>query len=139
MMASGSNSRKGVQDDDRVDPPTSQSSTPSSTRLANIPKEAVEEAADFLRRNVLFKDDDDKILKSLKYVWFNVQGALENDPELKKRLASKEEFHANVTKKGEKTFIDTLRTMAANSDTQGSKAWEYLFEDGTSFALVQAF
>ncbi len=33
--------------------------------------------------------------------------------------------------KGEKKFIDSLRAMAANNDTQGSKAWGDLFEDGT--------
>ena len=107
----------------------------SSTRLANIPKRAVEKVAKSLRKNILPTDDDDEIRDSLKYVWVNVQDALENDPELKKCLAGKEEFYANVTKKGEKKFIDSLRTMAANSDTQGSKAWEDLFEDGTSFAL----
>jgi hypothetical protein len=62
-----------------------------------------------------------------------VHDALEQDPELKQQLASRDEFRANVTKKGEKNFIDSLRAMAANSETQESKAWEGLFTDGTLF------
>ena len=61
---------------------------------------------------------------------------------MKEHLASMEEFHNNVTRRGEKKFINSLRAMAANSDTQGSKAWDDLFEDGcTSFGFlwVQAF
>jgi hypothetical protein len=139
-MAPGSNPRRTrqrdrVQGDDRVDPSTLRRGTPSSTRLANIPKQAVEEATDFLGRYISPKDDDKRILSALKHVWFGVQDALEQDPKLKEHLASKEEFHNNVTRKGEKRFIDSLRAMAANSDTQGSRAWEDLFEDGTSFSL----
>jgi hypothetical protein len=139
-MASGSNpqrtrQRDRVQGDDRVDPSTPQRGTPSKTRLANIPKQAVENACKYLRRNVLKDDDDDDILDALEVVHMVVNDALEQDPKLKDRLASEEEFRDNVTRKGEKNFIDSLRAMAANSDTQGSKAWHELFEDGTSFSL----
>jgi len=82
-------------------------------------------------------DGDVEIVKTLPIVWALVQHAIEKDPELKIRLASKDEFHANIATKGEKKFIDSLRAMAANDDTQGSKAWEDLFEDGTSFPWVQ--
>jgi hypothetical protein len=120
-----------------VDPSTSQIRTPSSsTRLTNIPKEAVEKASKSLRRIISPTDDDNEILDSINVVRTIIKDALQKDPELKKRLASEEEFRANVTKKGEKTFIDSLRAMAANSNAQGSKAWEDLFEDGTSFSLI---
>ncbi|KAF8492177.1 hypothetical protein F5888DRAFT_1806903 [Russula emetica] len=131
-MASGSNprrSRQRVQDDDRVDPSTPQRGTPSSTRLVNIPKQAVEEASKSLRKIISPKGDDNEILNALKHVWIDVQEALEQDPKLKIHLATKDEFRKNVTRKGEKIFIDSLRAMAAKSDTQGSKAWEDLFED----------
>jgi hypothetical protein len=137
-MASGSNpqrARQRVQDDDRVDPSTPQRGTPSSTRLANVPKQAVEKASKSLRKNISPEDDDDEILNDLIVVWTRVQEALEQDPNLKKYLASKEKFRDNVTRKGEKKFIDSLRAMAANSDTQGSKAWEDLFEDGRYIVL----
>ena len=138
-MASGSNplrTRQRAQDDnDRVDPSTSQTGTPSKTRLANIPTQAIEEATDSLRRIIHPKDDDERIRNSLKHVWTNVHDALEQDPELGMHLASRDVFRTNVTRKGEKNFIDSLRVMATNSDSQGSKAWESLFSDGTSFSL----
>jgi hypothetical protein len=139
-MAPGSNPRRTrqhdrVQGDDRVEPSTPMTDTPSSTRLANIPKQAVEEATDSLRRNIFPKDDDKRILSALNHVWIGVKGALEQDPKLKKIMASEKEFRDNVTRKGEKNFIDSLRAMATNSDTQGSKAWADLFEDGTSFSF----
>ena len=124
-----------AQDDDRVDSSTPQTSTPPKTRLANIPKQAVEKAAKSLRRIIYPKDDDDEIRNSLKHVWTNVHDTLEQDPELKMHLASRDVFRTNVTRKGEKNFIDSLRAMATNSDSQGSKAWESLFTDGTSFSL----
>jgi hypothetical protein len=136
-MAPGSNPRRTrqhdrVQGDDRVEPSTPRTDTPSSTRLANIPKQAVEKAFKFLKRNISPEDDDDDILD---YVWTGVKGALKQDPKLKEYLASEKEFRDNVTRKGEKNFIDSLRAMATNSDTQGSKAWADLFEDGTSFSF----
>jgi hypothetical protein len=136
-MASGCPQRKQqrVRYNDRVDPSTSQRGTPSSTRLANIPKQAVEEVFKSLRRNIFPNDNSEKILKALKVVQRIVEEALEHDPKLKKHLASKEEFHENVTRKGEIKFVDSLRAMAENSDAQGSKAWEDLFQDGTLFSL----
>jgi hypothetical protein len=132
-MSSGSNPRRTGQRD-RAQGDVVQTS-PSNKRLANIPRQAVEKACKSLRRLIFKDDDDDEILGALEHVWIGVKGALEQDPKLKERLASEEEFRDNVTMKGEKSFIDSLRAMAANSDTQGSKAWHKLFEDGTSFSL----
>jgi hypothetical protein len=139
-MASGTNPRRTrqqsrVQGDDRADPSTPQRGSPLQNRLANVPEQAVEKASKSLIRIISPKDDDDEILDALKYVWIGVQEALEQDSKLKKHLASKDEFRDNVTRKGEKNFINSLRAMAANNDTQGSKAWLDLFEDGTSFSL----
>ena len=143
IMATRSNPRRtrqrdrlGVEGDDRVDPSTSQRGTPSKTRLANIPKQALEKASKSLRRIVCKDDDDDEIMNSLDIVQTIVQGALKGNPKQIEHLASNEEFRDNVTKKGEKYFIDSLRAMATNSETQGSKAWEDLFEDGTSFSSL---
>jgi hypothetical protein len=121
-----------------VDPSTPQGGSPSKKRLANIPKQVVEKASKSLRKHISPNDDDDEIKNELTYVWLKVKGALEQDPKLKENLASEEDFGDNVARKGEKTFIDSLRAMAANSDilVQGSRAWDNLFEDGTSFSLV---
>ena len=107
------------------------SHTPSSTRLANIPKQAVEEATDSPSGRIFPEVDDKRILNTLRHVWKDVQKVLEQDPKLKKYLASMEEFRDNVTKKGEKSFIDSLRAMATNSESQGSDAWKDSLEDGT--------
>jgi hypothetical protein len=128
--------RDRVQGDDREDPSISQRGTPSKTRLANIPKQVVEKASKSLRRHVSKDDDDEEMMNSLIIVWNTVRDTLKWDPKQKEHLASNEEFRDNVLKKGEKFFIDSLRAMAAKSDTQGSKAWEDLFEDGTSFSFV---
>jgi hypothetical protein len=123
--------RQRVQkDDDLVDPSTSQG---SKKRLADIPKSAVSKASKSLGKNISPEVDDNEILGNLTLVRTIVLEALRLDPNLKKHLASREEFLDNVMKKGEKTFIDSLRAMAANSDTQGGKAWEDLFEDGRFF------
>ena len=135
-MASGSNprlKRKRVEDGDRVVPSTL--GTPSSTRLANIPEQAVKDAVKSLRKLISPEDSDDTVLQTLKHVWLAVHDTLEHDLHLKGHLASKEKFRENVTKKGEKKFADTLRTMAKNSDMQGSDAWKDLFEDGQSFVF----
>jgi hypothetical protein len=124
--------RQRAQDDDSS---TFQRGTPSNTRLANIPKQVVDKAFKSLRRNISPEDDDGEIQDALKHVWVDVHEVLEQDPNLKRHLASKEEFRDNVASKGQKNFFDSLRTMASNSVTQGSKAWEYLFEDGSYIAL----
>jgi hypothetical protein len=127
--------RQRVQDDNRVDPSRPRQVLPLKYGLADIPKQAVEKVSKSLRRNIYPKDDENEILKVLNVVRTIVQDALKQDPELKEHLASEVEFFANVKRKGEKIFIDSLRAMAANSDTQGSKAWGGLFNDGTSFSL----
>ena len=127
--------RRTRRDDHRVEPPTPQpeTGTLSKTRLANIPKQVLEKACKYLKKHVSSDEDDDEILDALKYVYLDVHDALKLDPELD--LASEEDFRANVTRKGEKMFIGSLRAMATNSVKQGSIAWEDLFQDGKSFSF----
>ncbi len=144
-MASGSNPRRTrqrdrVQDDHRADPPTPQGGTPPKTRLANIPQRAIDKAVKSLRR-IKFPeeddDDDDDDDAILAFVWWPVHGALKQDDELKEHLVDSDGYLDNVTTKGKKKFIDSLRAMAANSDKQGSEAWNDLFEDGTSLSFFK--
>jgi hypothetical protein len=51
--------RDRVQGDDREDPSTPQRGTPSKKRLANIPKQVVENASTSLRITISKDDDDD--------------------------------------------------------------------------------
>jgi len=108
----------------------------------DIPEQDFEEATESLNSITSPRDDDTRILNTLKVVRTLVQVALEKDPKLKVQkghLANRDEFRNNVKKKGEQKFIDSLRAMAANSDEQGSKAWEDLFEDSILFSSLLGF
>ena len=143
-MSTASNTQKMLQHALGDDDPSTGMPERNSPSNMNIQKQVVyEEACSHLKRNLSPQDNSDEwILEGLVYVWIAVKRALEQDPKMKEHLASMEEFRDNVTRRGEKKFINSLRAMAANSDTQGSKAWDDLFEDGcTSFGFlwVQAF
>src|SRR5882762_10019660 len=97
--------RQHAQDDDSS---TFQRGTPSNTRLANIPMQAVDKAFKSLRKNISPEDDDGEIQDSLDMVWVAVHRALEQDPKMKKLLASNDEFRDNLRRKGEKPFFDSL-------------------------------
>jgi hypothetical protein len=97
----------------------SSTTNPRQTRLANIPEEAIKGAFKGLGKNISPEDNDEEIRGSLQYVWLAVQGALEQDLRLKKHLADKEEFFANIKRNGEKQFIELLRDMAKNSSWGG--------------------
>jgi hypothetical protein len=100
-------------------------STPSQTRPANIPAQNFQVACEDLVRIIRPEDDDSRIQRSLGHIWFVVHDTLERDPELERQVSNKSEFFANVKRKGEKEFIDSLKVMAK------SGAWAGLFEDGT--------
>jgi hypothetical protein len=110
--------------EDRVDPSTTPNS-PSQTQPPNIPAQVLQEACGFLEHNILPHYDDSRIRGDLGYVWMAVNDALEHDQKLKECLADKNQFFANVTRKGEQKFIDSLRSMAI------SGTWAALFADGT--------
>jgi hypothetical protein len=75
------------------------------------------------------KDDssDFTIHRFLGYVWVDIVEILKNDPKLGEHLADKEEFIANVKRKGVRDFINSLKGLAE------SRVWAPLFEDGISF------
>ena len=75
------------------------------------------------------EDDDNEIQGILDIVWVIVRDALKDDARLKAQLENR-----NGGMPRGRT-IDSLRAMSTNSDTQGSKAWKDLFEDGTSYSL----
>lgn len=74
------------------------------------------------------KDDssDLTIRRFLQYVWMDIVDILKNDPKLREHLADKEEFIANVKRKGDRDFIKSLKGLAE------SRVWAPLFEDGIS-------
>jgi hypothetical protein len=117
-----------------IDPSTSQRDTLSKTRLANIPKEAVDQASRFLRRQIFDDDSDEQIWNSIGHVWKAMHEALEKYAGLEGCLADEKQFLDNVKSKGKRKFIDSLRDMAKKG-TQDD-AWYDLFEDGTLFSFL---
>ena len=118
--------------EDRVDPSTTPNS-PSQTQPPNIPAQVLQEACERFQRLILPHDDDSWIRYSLVHVWLTVNDALEHDQKRKECLADKNQFLANVTRKGEQKFIDSLRSMAI------SGTWAALFADGTVGTLLSFF
>jgi hypothetical protein len=106
----------------------SSTTNPRQTRLANIPEEAVKNAYENLDRIISPEDDDRRIRNSLNLIWFCVRDALKQDPKLKEHLADEKEFLANVKRKGEEQFIESLGDIAME------RSWERLFDDGTLFS-----
>ena len=139
IMATGSSSqriqrkRKQIQDDDPTLPER------GTTSHTNIPKRRAIDGETYrrLKINLNAETDSDETIKKegLTYVWTAVKRALEQDLNFREHLTSEEQFRDNVMRKGEKQFIDSLRSMSLNSKTQGVEAWDALFEDGTSFQV----
>jgi len=71
--------------------------------------------------------DDDCIRESLDMVFFAVSHALQEDSNLKARLANDDQFNKNVKKKDEQQFINLLRDIAKKG------SWRDLLQNGTSF------
>jgi hypothetical protein len=104
---------------------TTTPNSPSQMQPPNIPAQVLQEACGFLERNILPNYDDSRIRRDLVYIWMGVNRALEHDQKRKECLADHNQFLANVTRKGEQQFIDSLRSMAI------SGTWAALFDDGT--------
>jgi hypothetical protein len=87
--------------------------TPTSrqTRFA-IPDKRIKLMCKFLGRLVSPDDDDAEIQDSLRGVWMTIEKALSEDPEIIERIASDDEFEANVKDEGEKKVIELLRDAA---------------------------
>ncbi|KAI0274350.1 hypothetical protein BGY98DRAFT_935949 [Russula aff. rugulosa BPL654] len=85
---------------------------------------------DVLGRCIGPDDDDAKIQDSLKHVWFLVEGALSEDPEVIERLANVDEFEANVKDEGVKKVIELLR------DTAKKGSWLDMIENRIFFKPI---
>jgi len=84
---------------------------PSRFRISD---EAIQDVCFVLRRKILEDGDDDHILRTLYLsIWLFVHEALSEDLELIGRLADRDQFKANVQRKGEQEFINLLRHMKA--------------------------
>jgi hypothetical protein len=89
------------RNDGRVDLSTLQTFSPSDTRLANVPEQAVEKVFRSSRGITFLEDDDDNEIQGiLEIVRVTVHGALKEDARLKGQLAEMEEFFGNATRKG---------------------------------------
>jgi hypothetical protein len=67
----------------------------------------------------------------LDFVWVAVRDALQEDPNLKARLANENQFKENVKKKDEQQFINLLRDIAKK------ESWRDLLQNGTSFLYFE--
>lgn len=71
--------------------------------------------------------DEPTIKRFLSYVWVDVADL---NLDLKGQMAEREEFKANVKRRGYQTFISSLKAMA-ESVAKKEGTWAGLFEDGT--------
>ena len=79
------------RNDDRVEPSTPQTFTPSNTRLANIADQAVEKRSGLLEElHFSEEDDDNEIQGILDIVWVITRDALKDDARLKGQLEMEE-------------------------------------------------
>jgi hypothetical protein len=114
--------------DNNENPTTPTRPTPPSTQSTIcISEQTIQNMCKHLERNIKTDDDDDWIRQSLYFVFILVRGALEEDPNLKARLANKDQFKENVKKKDEQQFINLLRDIAKK------ESWQDLLQNGTSF------
>jgi hypothetical protein len=114
--------------DDDTNPSTPQKSTLPSTQLnVSISDEALQALGEELELVIQSSHDNTRIQRSLKYVWFTVHNALEDDPDLSTCRASQKEFLQNLKEKGEQQFFDLLR------DVVERKSWRDLLQSSTSF------
>jgi len=104
--------------------PINPSTPPRHITSTNIPDQAIQKACKSLGRNIRPDDDNEHILLSLDVVWYLVYQALSQDPSVRPRLASEEEYLSNV-KMGEEQFLDLLRDLAKTN------SWRDLLTNGT--------
>ncbi len=114
--------------DNNENPSTPTRPTPPSTQSTIcISEQTIQTMCKRLERTIRPDDDDHWIRRSLGNVWFTVRNALEEDPNLKARLASEDQFKENVKKNDEQQFINLLRDIAKK------ESWRDLLQNGTSF------
>jgi hypothetical protein len=78
--------------------------------------------------HIMKTGDGARIKRSLHMVFAIVCDALEEDPNLKARLANKAQFIENVEKEGEQQFFNLLRDIAKKG------SWRELLQNSTSFS-----
>jgi len=99
-------------------------STPPG-HITNIPDQAIQEACEELEYIVHPDHHNKRILRSLHTFYNIVYQVLSQDPSVRPRLASQEEYLSNVKHMGEERFIDLLRDLAKTN------SWRDLFKNGT--------
>ena len=102
----------------------------SSESKVFISDDAFEDACFTLARSIHASDTDKDIRRSMTTVWNTVHHALREDPHMKPRCATEEEFMQNVARKGEAQVINSFR------DAAEKQSWRDLIEDGTSSFLL---
>jgi hypothetical protein len=115
----------------RADNPSETSSERDAPPQSQLPERVIDPGFGDWK----FPEDDSSdltIRRFLQYVWLDIGEVLKNDPKLGEHLADKEEFIANVKRKGVRDFINSLKGWAE------SRVWAPLFEDGTSFFSVDS-
>jgi len=105
---------------------------PRQARFSIPPEEDIEFMNKRLEYLVRPDDDDDKILSRLDFVRRAVHRTLSDDLEVIERLASWDEFLANVEREGEKKVIELLRNTAKGG------SWSDLFESCTTCLTLLA-
>lgn len=77
------------------------------------------------------KSDPELIRGSLSHVWVSVSDILDQDPDLRCNLATKEQFRKNVAERGEDVFVDQLQSYSSQVEVSNSETtWMPLLKDG---------
>ena len=86
--------------DNNGNPSTPTRPTPPSTQSTIcISEQTIQYMCKYLERSIRTSDDDDWIRQSLDFVWVAVRDALQEDPNLKARLANENQFKETSRKK----------------------------------------
>jgi hypothetical protein len=114
--------------DNNGNPSTPTRPTPPSTQSTIcISEQTIQEMCEDLERIIRPGDNDARIRRFLGNIWFTVRHALQEDPNLKARLASEDQFKENVKQNDEQQFVNLLRDIAKK------ESWRDLLQNGTSF------
>ena len=100
---------------------------PSTQSTICISEQTIQGMCEGLEHLIRPGDDDAWIRRFLVNVFVTVRDALQEDPNLKARLANEDQFKENVKKKDEQQFINLLRDIARK------ESWRDLLQNGTSF------
>jgi len=89
-----------ADNNDNDNPSTPMRPTPPSMQSTIcISEQTIQYMCEKLERSIRTSDDDDWIRQSLDFVWVAVRDALQEDPNLKARLANENQFKETSRKK----------------------------------------